>query len=39
MNSPAKLKGAVNWLCHSMTFDINQRVHVFEVTIRALGMS
>ncbi len=39
MNSPAKLKGAVQWLCQSFDFDVDARVHVFEVTIRALGMT
>ncbi len=38
MNSPAKLRGAVQWLCQSLTLDVDARVHVFEVTIRALGM-
>ncbi|DBB03198.1 TPA: hypothetical protein ACH3X1_000010 [Trebouxia sp. C0004] len=37
MNSPAKLRGAVQWLCQSLTLDVDARVHVFEVTIRALG--
>ncbi|DBA72271.1 TPA: hypothetical protein ACH3X2_010653 [Trebouxia sp. C0005] len=37
MNSPAKLRRAVQWLCQSLAFDVDARVHVFEVTIRALG--
>ncbi len=38
MNSPAKLRRAVQWLCQSLTFDVDARVHVFEITIRALGI-
>lgn len=38
MNSPAKLRGAVQWLCQSLTLDVDARVHVFELTIRALGI-
>ena len=37
MNSPTKLKEAVLWLQQNLTFDIDHRVHVFEVNIRALG--
>ena len=38
MNSPIKLQEAVRWLQHSLHFDIDQRIHVFEVTIRVLGV-
>lgn len=38
MDSPIKLQEAVCWLQHNLSFDMDQRVHVFEVTIRVLGM-
>ena len=37
MDSPAKLREATHWLQDNLTFDMDQRVHVFEVTIRVLG--
>ena len=37
MNSPSKLRAATAWLQDNLTFDLDQRVHVFEVTIRVLG--
>ena len=37
MDSPAKLREATHWLQSNLTFDMDQRVHVFEVTIRVLG--
>ena len=37
MSSPTKLQEAVQWLGHNMTFNIDQRVHLFEVNIRVLG--
>lgn len=37
MNSPMKLREATLWLQDNLTFDVDQRVHVFEVTIRVLG--
>ncbi|KAL3160285.1 hypothetical protein ABBQ38_009677 [Trebouxia sp. C0009 RCD-2024] len=37
MNSPTKLREATSWLQDNLTFDVDQRVHVFEVTIRVLG--
>ena len=37
-NQPGKLQKAVQWLEHNLSFDMDERVHVFEVTIRALGM-
>ena len=37
MNSPSKLQKATHWLQDNLTFDIDERVHVFEVTIRVLG--
>ena len=37
MKSPAKLRAAVQWIQQHLIFGIDQRVHVFEVTIRALG--
>lgn len=39
MNSSSKLRDATHWLQDNLTFDLDQRVHVFEVTIRVLGMS
>ena len=38
MNSPTKLREATRWLQDNLTFDMDQRVHVFEVTIRVLGI-
>lgn len=37
MNSPAKLREATRWLQDNLTFDLDQRIHVFEITIRVLG--
>jgi hypothetical protein len=31
------LRHAVRWVSHNASFDVDARVHVFEVTIRALG--
>lgn len=39
MNSSSKLRDATHWLQDNLTFDLDQRVHVFEVTIRVLGTS
>lgn len=36
-NQPGKLQKAVQWLEHNLSFAMDERVHVFEVTIRALG--
>ncbi|CAL8470523.1 g10065 [Coccomyxa elongata] len=37
MNGGKQLVEAVNWLEQNLTFDLDERVHVFELTIRALG--
>lgn len=37
MNRSAELRDAVAWVTSSLTFDLDARVHVFELTIRALG--
>lgn len=35
--NPPALQKAVHWVEHEASFDVDARVHVFEVTIRALG--
>ncbi len=37
MKGEKQLVEAVNWLEQNLTFDLDERVHVFELTIRALG--
>ncbi len=37
MGAKEELRTAVAWAAHSLHFDIDRRVHVFELTIRALG--
>lgn len=37
MNSKLRLRIDVEWLEQHLSFDMNERVHVFELTIRALG--
>jgi ER degradation enhancer, mannosidase alpha-like 2 len=37
MGGVERLRDAVAWLGASLSFDIDARVHVFELTIRALG--
>ena len=37
MNATDELRTAVAWATHSLSFDLDRRVHVFELTIRALG--
>lgn len=37
MGKQQELQQAVDWLTHELDFDIDARVHVFELTIRALG--
>lgn len=38
MNCSRQVLEAVQWMERHHTFDIDQRVHVFELTIRAIGM-
>lgn len=38
MNCSKQVLEAVQWMERHLTFDIDQRVHVFELTIRAIGM-
>ena len=37
MGKRAELQDAVQRLAANVSFDVNQRVHVFELTIRAVG--
>lgn len=37
MGQGQQLREGVAWLCANGTFDVDARVHVFELTIRALG--
>lgn len=37
MDAKAELQEAVAWAGAELSFDIDKRVHVFELTIRALG--
>jgi hypothetical protein len=37
MGEREQLREAVRWLAANVTFDIDARVHVFELTIRAVG--
>lgn len=37
MDGGEQLVEAVTWLEQNLTFDLDERVHVFELTIRALG--
>lgn len=37
MDGGKQLVEALAWLEQSLTFDLDERVHVFELTIRALG--
>ena len=38
MGSEEQLVRAVHWLDANLSFDLDARVHVFELTIRALGV-
>ena len=38
MDNEEQLVRAVHWLDANLSFDLDARVHVFELTIRALGM-
>ena len=37
MGGEEQLVDAVSWIEQNLTFDLDKRVHVFELTIRALG--
>ena len=37
MNRSAQVRDALPWLKQHLTFDVDERVHVFELTIRAVG--
>jgi hypothetical protein len=37
MGAEKQLGDAVTWLEQNLSFDLDERVHVFELTIRALG--
>jgi len=37
MGERRQLQEAVRWLAANVTFDVDARVHVFELTIRAVG--
>lgn len=37
MGEQQRLQEAVRWLAANVTFDLDARVHVFELTIRAVG--
>ena len=37
MGAEKELVEAVTWLEQNLSFDLDERVHVFELTIRALG--
>lgn len=37
MGAGAEFASAAEWAAANLTFDIDQRVHTFELTIRALG--
>lgn len=37
MGGEQQLEEAVHWLDKNLSFDLDERVHVFELTIRALG--
>ncbi len=39
MGGERQLVEAVRWLEQNISFDLDKRVHVFELTIRALGKS
>ena len=38
MNCSAQVLEAVQWMERHLNFDMDQRVHVFELTIRAIGV-
>ena len=38
MDNEEQLVRAVHWLDANLSFDLDARVHVFELTIRALGV-
>ena len=38
MGNEEQLVRAVHWLDANLSFDLDARVHVFELTIRALGV-
>lgn len=38
MNHSAQVTDAIQWIQLHLSFDVDERVHVFELTIRAVGM-